>query len=404
VNTRADRYPLMDSMRAISVVSVVLTHVSFHTAFQGGGQTQVRFGFISVTIFFMTSAFLLYGPFVRARLDDVDPPSLKGFAWRRFLRVVPAYYVALTIIALAFGFSFVFSAQGIPTFYGFAQVYRPDWALLALPQAWTLCVEVSFYALLPLWAAFMRRRRAGSREQRVRQELIAAGLLVLVSFAYKAVIVATGVIDGHYGATLQLNLLTFMDDFAIGMALATIAVAYRGRDRQPAALVALDRYPSIAWGIAAAALGIGIASLGLLGQVGDLNSSGAPYVVRHYLIEVIAAGVLLPGMFGDPQRGFVRRILRNRVLLYLGLVSYGIYLWHFAVLDQLSRWDFGSVAGRSTALWFAVALPMAVALATLSYYIVERPFLRLKGLVNITPEPRPDESIAERAPATPTAP
>jgi peptidoglycan/LPS O-acetylase OafA/YrhL len=392
----------MDSMRGIAVIAVVATHTTFFVALRGAHTTQVRFGFISVTVFFVLSAFLLYGPWVNARLERERPPSTGAYAWRRFLRVVPAYYVALTIIAAALGFSYVFTGEGIATYYGFAQVYRPDWVLRGLPQAWTLCVEAVFYVLLPLWAAGMRRLRAASREQMVRQELVACAVLLLVSLGYKVGVTATGAIDGHYGRPLQLNFLTFMDDFAIGMALATLAVAYRERGvRQPRALRLVDRYPSIAWGVGAAALGIGVVTLGLLGQVGDLRTSGVPYVARHYLIEVIAVGLLLPAMFGDPERGLVRRLLRNRALLFVGMISYGIYLWHLAILEQLDRWNFVSFAGKTTVVWFAAVLPIAIALATLSYYLVERPALSLKRLVRGRPDPRSGESIAEPAPILP---
>jgi peptidoglycan/LPS O-acetylase OafA/YrhL len=401
MNTRAHHYPLMDSMRGIAVIAVVATHTSFFVALRGVHATQVRFGFISVTIFFMLSAFLLYGPFVHARLASEPPPTTRAYAWRRSLRVVPAYYVALTVIAIVLGLSYVFTAQGVPTYYGFAQAYRPDWVLRGLPQAWTLDVEVVFYTLLPLWAAGMRRLRAPSLSRKVRHEMVGCGVVLAVSLAFKVVITATGWIDGHYGRPLQLNFLTFMDDFAIGMALATLAAAYRLRGEDPLAVRVIDRYPSVAWGIGGLALGIGIVTLGLLGQVGDLRTSGAPYVVRHYLIEMIAIGLLLPGMFGDPERGVVRRILRNRALLYVGMVSYGIYLWHLAILDQLARWGFADVAGRTTIWWFLVALPIAVALASLSYYVVERPFLRLKGLVSGRPDARSGESIAEPAPILP---
>jgi peptidoglycan/LPS O-acetylase OafA/YrhL len=100
----------------------------------------------------------------------------------------------------------------------------------------------------------------------------------------------------------------------------------------------------------------------------------------------------------------VRRILRNRALLYVGMISYGIYLWHLAVLTQLDRWGFESVGHRSTIVWFAVALPIAVLIASLSYYLVERPFLRLKRLVRIGPAVKPGDSIAEPAPMTPVRP
>ena len=401
MNTRANHFPLMDSMRGIAVIAVVATHTTFFVALKGTQATQVRFGFISVTVFFMLSAFLLYGPWVHARLNEQPPPSTGAYAWRRFLRVVPAYYVTLTIVALALGFSYVFTAEGALTHYGFVQAYRPDWVLRGLVQAWTLCVEVVFYALLPVWAALMRRLRASSRARRVRQELIACALLVAISFAFKVVINANGAIDGEYGRPLQLNFLTFMDDFAIGMALATLVVAYKDRAQQPRVLQAIDRYPSLAWGLMALALGTGVITLGLLGQVGDLRTSGVPYVLRHYLIELIAIGLLLPAMFGDPQRGVVRRILRNRALLFVGMISYGIYLWHLAILYQMGRWGFGSVGGKTTIVWFAVAFPVAVVFATVSYYAIERPFLSLKGLVPGRPSPRSGESVAEPAPILP---
>jgi peptidoglycan/LPS O-acetylase OafA/YrhL len=403
MRTRRAHFPLMDSMRGIAVIAVVATHTSFFTALRGSDTTQVRFGFISVTVFFILSAFLLYEPFVHARLREAEAPSVKAFAWRRVLRVVPAYYVALTAIAVVLGLSYVFTAEGAATYYGFAQVYRPDWVLRGLPQAWTLCVEVVFYALLPLWAALMRRLPARSRRDKVRQELVACAVLLALSFIYKVIVTATGAVDGPFGRPLQLNFLTFLDDFAIGMALATLAASYIGRPDEPRALRALDRYPSIAWGVGAAALAIGIATLGLLGQVGDLRTSGAPYVVRHYLIEVIAVGLLLPAMFGDPDRGFVRRLLRNRALLYAGMISYGIYLWHLAVLDQLARWNFESLAEKTTVIWFAVALPISVLLASISYYVVERPFLRLKNRVPGRPAPQSGESRVDPAPLSPAS-
>jgi peptidoglycan/LPS O-acetylase OafA/YrhL len=401
VSTRAHHYPLMDSMRGIAVIAVVATHTSFFVALKGVHATQVRFGFISVTVFFVLSAFLLYGPFVHARLAAEPPPSTGAYAWRRFLRVVPAYYVTLTVVALVLGFSYVFTAEGVGTYYGFAQVYRPDWVLRGLVQAWTLDVEVVFYALLPLWAAAMRRLRASSVDQKVRQELIACAAIVVLSLAYKVAITATGAIDGHYGRPLQLNFVTFMDDFAIGMALATLAARYHAARDQPRALRLVDRFPSIAWGVGGAALGIGVVTLGLLGQVGDLRTNGAPYVVRHYLIEVIAVGLLVPAMFGNPARGLIRRLLRNRALLYVGMVSYGVYLWHLAVLEQLERWDFESLGGHPSVVWFAAALPISLLLATVSYYAIERPFLSLKNRVRGRPQPRSGESASEPAPILP---
>jgi peptidoglycan/LPS O-acetylase OafA/YrhL len=92
----------------------------------------------------------------------------------------------------------------------------------------------------------------------------------------------------------------------------------------------------------------------------------------------------------------VRRLLANRVLNYLGVISYGIYLWHFAVLIQLDRWHFGRVAADiGQWIWFPVGLAGAVLLASTAWFGFDRPILSLKGLVKTRPAPEPGEAIAE---------
>jgi len=404
VNVRAYHFPLMDSIRGIAVIAVVAAHSTVFMSLTGShALSSIRFDF-SVRVFFMISAFLLYRPWVRARLADWEPPSAKAFAWRRLLRIVPAYYLALTLIALWLGLSYVFSARGIPTYYGFAQVYQEGWAVGGLPQAWTLCVEVVFYALLPVWGGLMRRIRASSVVQKLRQELIGCALLVLLSLVYKVVVAATGAIDGSAGVPFQLNTLTFLDDFAIGMALGAVSAAYEGRRDQPRGIRLIERRPEVAWAVCLALVVFTSLLVGFLGEVAE-NIGGVAYVERHYLLAAIGVALLLPAMFGDPARGAVRRLLRNRVLTYLGMISYGLYLWHFAVLVQLERWDFQSVAADVGAwVWFPAALIGGTLLATASYYVVELPFLRFKKLVRARPGPQPGEAIEEPAPIAPPRP
>src|SRR3954463_2030030 len=112
----------------------------------------------------MLSAFLLYRPGVRARLAEWAAPSAAAFAWRRFLRIMPAYWVGLTVISRWLGLRYLFTGHGSWTYYRLLQVYQLGWAVGGLAQAWTLCVEVVFYACLPVWGALMRRGRgAGHR-------------------------------------------------------------------------------------------------------------------------------------------------------------------------------------------------------------------------------------------------
>jgi peptidoglycan/LPS O-acetylase OafA/YrhL len=168
-----------------------------------------------------------------------------------------------------------------------------------------------------------------------------------------------------------------------------------------APLRAVERFPIVAWLMAL------VAFVAVSKWVG-LGPFGAPYsysanMWRHVLYGVIALGTVLPAVFGDPRRGVVRRILSNRFLLYVGTVSYAAYLLEFAVLIQLQRWGFGSVANDTTPyLWFVVAFLATVSLASVSWFLYERPILRLKGLVSTAPsEPVPARVGLEAPEPTP---
>jgi peptidoglycan/LPS O-acetylase OafA/YrhL len=108
--------------------------------------------------------------------------------------------------------------------------------------------------------------------------------------------------------------------------------------------------------------------------------------------------VLLPAIFATPGRGFAGRVLSNRVLAYLGLISYAIYLYHLAVLKQVDRWLGGpmdAALGVRLLTYLALGFLITVAIASLSYYLVERPALRLKRLVSPPVAAERGEATAE---------
>ena len=161
MNVQSARFPLMDSLRAIAALSVFVYHVAFVLGWfdEGLAGRYLRELNLGVSIFFVLSGFLLYRPFVAARVEGEPSPALVPYAIRRVARIVPAYWVALTIIAIWLPVSGVFTAEGIVTYYGFLQAYDPDTITGGIGQAWTLTVEVSFYILLPILALGLRRVR-----------------------------------------------------------------------------------------------------------------------------------------------------------------------------------------------------------------------------------------------------
>jgi peptidoglycan/LPS O-acetylase OafA/YrhL len=395
VDVRAERFPLFDSLRAIAALSVVLFHgawqqlLVFHPD-NPLGRYASRLN-VGVTVFFVISGFLLYRPFVAARLGGAGAPAVGAYAWRRFLRIVPAYWVALTVVAVVLGLTYVFTASGLARFYGFAQIYSPDDAARGLGQAWTLCVEVTFYALLPLWALALRRVPGG-----VRTELASLALLALGGLAFAALVARA------YDPNLPEDVWAFMqmpnyfDAFAAGMALAVLSAWWSGRAGTPGPVAFVERRPWVPWGVALLAF----AAAAQLGTVGE--QTDREYFVTHRLFVVVAMGLLLPAIFGDPSRGSVRRVLGWRPLLWVGLVSYGVYLYHVLAFDRLFAWGWDTSAPAGEIARLMMGVLFTIALAAVSYYLVERPALRLKRLVGGAPAE--DQPGAASAPARPQPP
>jgi peptidoglycan/LPS O-acetylase OafA/YrhL len=375
VNVHSGRFPLFDSLRAIAALSVLCFHAAFFQFLTSDSPLRAYTAHldVGVSVFFLISGFLLYRPFVRARLRGDESPRVPAYAARRFLRIAPAYWVALTVVALWLGLSGVFTASGIPTYYGFLQIYDAGTSLGGIGQAWTLCVEVTFYAFLPLWALLMRRVGGG-----IRRELVALALLWVASLAYKAwALKQTGPNELNSAPYLQ-PLPNFLDQFAIGMGLAVLSVPLEQIERLPRAVEVLRRHDWIPWVVAALAFWVVSTRIGFSG-VPFQGATRKQFIARHELYTLVAAGLIVPAIVAEPGRGVVGRILGSRVLSYLGLVSFGIYLYHFAVVKQLDDWLGGSIGGPAELRFLAhavVAALGATALASISYYVVERPAVR----------------------------
>jgi peptidoglycan/LPS O-acetylase OafA/YrhL len=121
------------------------------------------------------------------------------------------------------------------------------------------------------------------------------------------------------------------------------------------------------------------------------------YLGRHYLYATIAIALVVPAVVGNPGRGLVRRLLAHPVLSWLGLVSYGVFLWHLTILSLLDRWGFrGHEPVHPYLAWPLAGLLIAAVVAAASWYWLERPALRLGRLV---PRTRREPAAPALAPA-----
>jgi peptidoglycan/LPS O-acetylase OafA/YrhL len=370
MNVQSVRFPLFDSLRAIAALSIFFFHIAFVLHLRGGRTlspwlAQLNVG---VPIFFRISGFLLYRPFAQTRFSGDPSPEVVPYAIRRIFRIVPAYWVALTIVALWLDLSDVFTASGIGTYYGFFQVYRHATVTGGIGPAWTIDTEIAFYFLLPIWALLLRRIPFRGVSGFAWTEGGLLGVLFAGGFVAKLVAIHNTPFHALTLPAVLYTLPAYLDYFAIGMGLAVASVALAGRS--PAFVRVIDRAPWLP--VASGAL-----AFYLLGtHVGPLGHGwGTQFMWQHYLKAAVGIGLLLPAIFGDPSRGLVRRVLGNRALLWLGMVSYAFYLWHLAILTKLDRTGLAdSIGGVGFTI---VGFVCTTAVAAASWYLVERHALRL---------------------------
>lgn len=362
------RFPLLDGLRAVAALAVLFGHVAgaTHITVMYWWGPLAANGDQGVTVFFILSGFLLYRPMVAAQFGGARRPSWGDYARRRLLRIVPAYWLALTVLAIYPGIPGVFTEYWWYYFF-FAQVYNHNVSIGGIVVAWSLCVEVSFYLLLPFYSALAARLGAGPR--RVRLEL---GVLTALG--------AGSLLLRYLDPSFPITLPIYMQWFSLGMGLALISASRpAGNDRPPSRMIALiTERPWLCWG-AAAVLYVLLSFL--LGRPPAAGYSNLKEVLVHRMLGgLVALLLVLPAVFGDRAGGGPRRILGSAALAWLGLISYGIYLWHLNLLELLAGHI--TVHGNSGTLAFVVLVTLtalaAVAIAAASYYVLERPVLRFK--------------------------
>lgn len=367
-----------DGLRALAALAIVALHVTSATGAvtaTGLGRYFARLD-VGVAIFFVISAFLLYRPYVTAHLGGRPALRLGAYWWRRALRIFPAYWVALTAAILLFRTTALHGFWDYARHYLLVQIYQPKYGLAGIVPTWTLAVELSFYTALPVYAWLLRRlTRVRPVAQRVRIELLGAGVLYLFGLGWHLAVVATRSTDA-----VSARWLPAMSDwFALGILLAVVRSSADVSDTAAAARRVVDRFAD---GVVVAALvafvivcNIGLPVDGTSGTVGE-------DVARQVLFGLVAALLVAPAALGITHRGLALRVLDCRPAVLLGTISYGIFLWHDLWIAQLQTWGgFDWIRDARTLTVFVLVLGLTLVTAAASWLLVERPILRHKDLV-----------------------
>jgi peptidoglycan/LPS O-acetylase OafA/YrhL len=366
------RFRQVDTMRALAALSIVLYHVG--TSQLRPGDTLVNYldehqsgpPVTAVVLFFLISGFVLYRPFVSARFENRRPPALLPYAVHRITRIVPAYWLALTVVSIWFGYSYILHPSGFIRYFFFLQIYANLHTFLGgLAVAWSLCVEITFYAALPALA--LSTRRFSRRRSLISAELVLAGSMLITSILWQWFVAHSRWAAVHGWRFSLLSMLpSMLGLFAAGMLLAVFSVEYDSRVTPRRVATLINEHPGLLW-LAAAALLYGE------GRV-PISLGLARWWILTVLLKLLACGLLLaPLMIGPQDKGLLRRVLGTAPLVWLGSVSYGIYLWHFPILERIRP----LIPHAGLIVITLVVAVLATGAAAVSFYLLERPCQRL---------------------------
>jgi peptidoglycan/LPS O-acetylase OafA/YrhL len=344
--TRFGYHPGLDGIRGLAVLAIIAYHDNYHWA---------RGAFLSVDAFFVLSGFLITALLILEYRRN-DRIAMGAFWGRRARRLLPALFLVLIAVAIYTDHSVVPWNRTSIRNDGLASLfYVANWRFIfdkqsyftlflaasPLRHMWTLAIEEQFYLIWPLVAFACLRIGRGS----TRLLAAVAGLGVLLSvWAMAATYQSGDPSRAYYGTDTRAHVLL------IGALTAVLLLAWRPSDRARRVFMVLGA--------------IGLFGT-LLAWTRISDTDPAYYHGGSMFFALVVAVIIVAVMNG----GLARRALALRPLPWIGRLSYGLYLWHWPITVWLvpSRVHVGATQLN------LLRLGLTFAVATLSYYLIERP-------------------------------
>lgn len=326
-----------DGVRGFAVLLVVLAHLDRGGVSMFPGLTLFAAGASGVQLFFVLSAFLLSYPLVAAPARKLAAPrTWATYTARRFLRIYPLYFVVLVV------------GTSVPSWsmalFGPREVSIVDHLLWkqGAKIMWAVPVEMKFYCVLPFLAAAVAW---------VARRNVAAALVLMAGM----LVAAEAFVPPRQGGPPPILLAPQLPYFVAGMAAATLHRVWRPASAGARALLEVAGLSAFAWWAAANLFG----QAWLWPQLATRPAwRGLTFAI--FLLAAVEGRALLAAFF------------RLAPLRFLGVISFSMYLLHMPVTEELRRtlpWD---AAGKTLAV-----LVGTVALSTVSYLVIEYPFIEL---------------------------
>jgi peptidoglycan/LPS O-acetylase OafA/YrhL len=357
-------FPELDGLRTLAVLMVILLHVLSITDLnpaQIKAHPLLRFGLngqLGVDLFFVISGFLISSILLEMRQRG---GSARVFWMRRVVRIFPLHYLYLAVILVATVVPTPFDAAFASTpetvlgwlpyflyFGNFALMLAPTMPSIGVAILWSLAVEEQFYAVWP----FVIRKS----DDATLWQLIGAMLLLAPIFRF-AVLWAAPQSDAWYYITFF-----HLDPLLVGALLALCWRTPEVRERIT---------PAARWLMLPATAFI----LFLLQDVSlERDFVSHAWLAASFFLAAVCFGIILWNVL-QPGR-VLSALLGNPVVVYVGKISYGMYIWHLVVAYSLLSVTDSAIP--PTAL-FVLTVVGTVLLASASWFGFEKPFLRLKA-------------------------
>lgn len=364
------RLPALDGLRGLAILMVVAYHYSWlfsphvpSTAFVRGALLG---GWPGVDLFFVLSGYLVTSGLLGRR--PLDAAAVRRFLVRRGLRILPLYYLALTVGVLV-----------IAKVDLFHWVYLQNYSLpfSENPRGftahfWSLAVEEQFYLTWPLVLWGRRRTRPSVF---VRDLLCVWIAVVVVRTAVVVVNARYRWVDGYLLARMLYRATPFrLDGLLAG---AWVAVVHQGGKAEGSALHVLRRFRTTVFAASALGLGALVASTGFASEDRRVAVVGYPLLALFF-------SMLVSWVVDAPRPEDSPRWLRRPFLVACGRMSYGLYVFHWPLLSLvIPRLEARHASGVTQEAWLTVAtygsglLVVSYLVAWISFTTIERPLFEL---------------------------
>ena len=354
-------YPFFDGLRCFAILWVLLFHAFYFFKITDAGSVylapivkMIRSGFLGVDIFFVISGFLITGLLVDGLTTKIN---VRRFYIRRFFKIIPHYYITVVVglIITAFtGPDYIYGFNAILSYFLFFNNYVMSIPILS--HLWSIAIEEHFYFVLPLimYLVCLLQKDMLSRKK-------------LLAFIFLIFIIAGNMLRYHFlklsnispfPANYQMTHLRF-DALFFGCLMKLF---------EPQLACAQKKYAGF---IGPSAFLLSVTLFVYISLNFDHRNG------HHFTLAYIASGLLIVSALNNFV--ILKAMIENKLLIFIGKNSYGIYLWHLLVL-----YPFKKLADRFDLDVIVIAILYiitSICIGIIGTQTIERYFLQLREKV-----------------------